>query len=343
VTHRVPFTPDLEADFSHIDVKSKEHQEQYPLIEFLSRCSSPDQVAAFVGSIFYDRSYMQQYLVIWGGGGDGKGALTRAIQKILASSFCVDSFDNMGRFWTSAFVGKRVVLFPDNNNMKAMQSGIWKQLTGGDPVRVEYKNENSFTAQLNAKYILTSNFAPVLKMDRADQRRAVVSYIQPICGEIDAEVEKRMHQPDQLQFLVEYCCWMYRKLSPDNGPIPIHKDQEEFIQNADEMTEQTLLSKFSFSPNMVMKLHDIKSIFPDRDVSPQKLSTILTDKFNCERFQARKEPRHVYYVGIGFKGYGFGFTPDEAEKANRATLNEVSDTQIYKKTLEKVLTKTKKS
>lgn len=328
VTHRVPFTPDLESGYDHVDIRSQEWRDAFPYLEFLSRCSAPEQVAAFIGSIFYPESYMQQYLVIWGGGNDGKGSVVRALQKVLAGAFHADSFEFMGRFWTSAFIGKRLIVFPDNNDQKAMQSGIWKQLTGGDSVRVELKGEATFTAGLNAKYMITSNFAPVLKMDRADQRRAIVAHIDQISGPIDPAVEARMAEWDQLKFMVEYSCWVYRKLCVNGGhkPIPVESDQTDLIQNADEELEQRMLDKFRFGPLYVTPVNVIREIL-DRDFNGNKVARILTDRFGCVRFQAREGGKYsvkrIYYAGIGV-GHWEG-----ANEINERNLAAVRGLKVY--------------
>ncbi len=304
VTHRVPFVPDMHADFSHVDIKSPDWCARHPYLEFLSRCSSPDQLAAFVGSIFCQESYMQQYLVIWGDGNDGKGSLIRALEKILDKAFHADSFEYVaGRFWTSSFIGKRLIVFPDNNHQGAMQKGIWKQLTGGDSVRVEFKNETTFTARLNAKYLISQNGAPVLKMDRADQRRALVVHVESIKGKIDPKVEQHLAEWDELKFMVEYSCWVYRKLCPGHLPIPIPKEQHEHIHNADEDIEQRILSKFQFGSSLfVLPLHEIWEGIAGT-VAMNRLGTILCSRFGCTSFRAREGGRYssrkVYVVGVG--------------------------------------------
>ena len=333
VTHRVPFTPDFESGYEHVDIRSPEWTARFPYLEFLSRCSAPEQVAAFIGSIFYPESYMQQYLAIWGGGNDGKGSVVRALQKVLAQAFHSDSFEFMGRFWTSAFIGKRLIVFPDNNDQKAMQSGMWKQLTGGDSVRVELKGEATFTAGLNAKYLITSNFAPVLKMDRADQRRAIVVHIDQIKGPIDPAVEARMAEWDQLKFMVEYSCWVYRKLCVNGGhkPIPVVSDQTDLIQNADEELEQRILDKFRFGPLYVTPVNVIRDIL-DRDFNGNKVARILTDRFGCVRFQAREGGKYsvkrIYYAGIGV-GHWEG-----ADQINERNLAAVRGLKVYEAAVE---------
>lgn len=336
VRKRVPFTPDMTADFSHIDIHDQDVKVRYPFIEFLSRCTSPDQLAAFIGSIFQDQSYNQQYLTIWGQGNDGKGSVCRALERILGEAYHSDSFDVMNQFWTSSFVGKRLVVFPDNNNQAAMQRGLWKQMTGGDHVRVEWKNDFVTSVQLNNKYLITSNFAPVLKNDRADQRRAIVVHVEGIPGEIDPRVEAKMHEWDQLKFLVEYCLWKYRTLCPDHQPIPVSADQVEQIQNADEGIEQAFLEKFNFGGDMVMRLHEIQKILGnDRDFSPQKIARVLKSRFGCEFFQYRADGgKHAakvsYYAGIGYRSYQYGFDSDQAEAANRAVKAELEKSEKYR-------------
>lgn len=331
VTHRVPFVPDLTADFSHVDITAQEWKDQYPFIEFLSRCSSPDQVAAFIGSIFYPESYRQQYLNIWGEGNDGKGSVVRALEKILAGAFHSDSFEFMGRFWTSAFIGKRLIVFPDNNDQKAMQSGMWKQLTGGDSVRVEIKREATFTAKLNAKFIITSNFAPVLKMDRADQRRAIVVRVAEIAGDIDPKIERVMAEDNQLKFLVEYSCWKYRSMCGDHQPIPIQDSQVDLIQNADDEIEQKILTMFSFSPTLVTPIHTIREVLGS-DFNHVKVPRILKQRFGCLDFQARTEGggrgavKHRYYVGIGVGSW-------DMQKQNERNYNAVKNLKKYQDTV----------
>lgn len=338
VAHRVPFAPDLNANFDHVNIKDDDWKKKHPFIEFLSRCSSSEQVAAYLGSIFYEQSYNQQYLTIWGDGNDGKGSLLRALHKILEGAYHSESFEHMSRpFWTSAFLGKRLIVFPDNNNQAAMQSGLWKQLTGGDAVRIEFKNENSFTTRLNAKYLITSNFAPVLKMDRADQRRLIVSHVAPINGKPDPAYDELMSDWEQLQFLVEYSAWQYRKMCQNGDkhlPIEVKDDQADFVQNADEEIEQEIVDKFSFSPLLVTPICLISQILGGK-VHHTKLSRILTDRFKCEKIwvkpagSGRHGVKRYYYVGIGVG-------PWDGEDRNTRNYNDVKHTTQYKNASEKM-------
>jgi hypothetical protein len=306
VTHRLDFIPDLDRDFSDLDIHDPLVHGSYPFFEFLSRCSSPDQYAAFVGSLFYVDSYMQQYLYVWGAGNDGKGAMMRAMSDILGSAFHSDSFEFIGRFWTSAFIGKRLIAFPDSNEQGAMQRGIWKQLTGGDPVRIELKGEAAFTATLNAKYCITSNFAPVLKMDKADQRRPIIVEVKGITGEIDPRWETELRRPEQLKLMVEYCCYKYRQIAIKYGthvPIPVDAEQSRLVQNADEALEQKIIENFSFDDSFVASVNEIRLAL-GADYNANKVGRVLVQRFGCVKFETRGEKMgrgaalQTFYAGL---------------------------------------------
>lgn len=329
VTHRIPFTHDPTRQFGLLDIDDKTTQERFPYIEFLSRCSSPKQLNAFIGSIFCDESYLQQYVILWGNGGDGKGTLIRSLGKLLDQAFHVDNFEFMNQFWTSSFIGKRLIVFPDNNNQKVMQSGLFKQLTGGDDIRMEIKNGETFTQKLNAKFLVTSNFAPILKMDKADQRRAIVIHVDPVKGDMSPSYEAGMQEIDQLKFMVDYSIWQYRQMCPDHGPIPTDRVQDRWIENADEELEQKIIARFRFGGGYVTAIDQIRSVL-DRDFNSNKVSRLLAERFGCVRFRARatdsddgKKVRKIYYAGIGVGNWA------HAEDLNRASLSEVSGTEAY--------------
>ena len=69
--------------------------------EFLSRTSNHEALCAFIGSLFVPKSDRQQYVYLYGSGGDGKGSLTRLLAKVLGKSYETVFADNAeNRFWT---------------------------------------------------------------------------------------------------------------------------------------------------------------------------------------------------------------------------------------------------
>lgn len=141
----------------------------------LKRMSNTAAFCAWLGSIFDRESANQQYVWIMGEGNDGKGALNRFLRRVFGPGY--QSKQPPGRhgdkFWTHGLLGKRLVVFPDCNDTEFVTSGLFKSLTGGDPVSVEVKGAMAYTAKLDAKYLIVSNERPDLSSSRADLRRVI--------------------------------------------------------------------------------------------------------------------------------------------------------------------------
>jgi P4 family phage/plasmid primase-like protien len=121
-----------------------------PFIEWLEQTVGGDPtvvqlIRAILRAIITGQTHYQRYLELIGPGGTGKGTLIRAIQALLGMKNVVStSFQRIAnnRFETSRFIEKRLVLIPDADyNPTAVD--VLKQLTGGDLIPYERKNENS--------------------------------------------------------------------------------------------------------------------------------------------------------------------------------------------------------
>ena len=104
--HRLTFVPD--------------HTMETPVFdEFLSRCSDPMALKCFIGSLFYPQADRQQYLWMFGDGGNGKGSIMRFLAKLMGPAYSSEVPPIKGdKFWTSGLQGKRLVAFPDCNDAK---------------------------------------------------------------------------------------------------------------------------------------------------------------------------------------------------------------------------------
>ena len=138
-------------------------------------------------------SYMQQYVWLHGKGNEGKGSLNRFLQRVFGPAYCSKQPNESGdKFWTHELLGKRLVVFPDCNDQKFVTSGLFKSMTGGDPVAVEAKGEMSYTTRLNAKYLVLSNEKPQISSEKADKRRIIYCEIAPREDLIDLNFEARL-------------------------------------------------------------------------------------------------------------------------------------------------------
>lgn len=161
--------------------------ESHPLFsEFLSRVSNSKALCAFIWSLFEPGSNTHQYLWIYGDGGNGKSSLGDFLSRCLGPSYmsknAVNSYGN--RNFSATLVGKRLAVFEDSNSTRFIQSGQFKEVTGGGSVEVEAKYENSYTTKLFVKFLFLSNFAPELSSKKADLRRIILCKVAPIVGEL---------------------------------------------------------------------------------------------------------------------------------------------------------------
>ena len=142
--------------------------------EFLSRTSNADAYQIFIGSLFYPNSDKQQYLWHYGRGLNGKGSMIRLLRRVLGPAFSAeDAGQAKSQFWTYGLIGKRLIVFPDCNSYSFPASQKFKSLTGGDPIRIERKNKDPYTEQLEAKFMFASNEKPGLSSQSSDVRRAI--------------------------------------------------------------------------------------------------------------------------------------------------------------------------
>lgn len=345
VTHRIGFDPDFAADFSWVDPSDENQVEKYPILNFISRCSDPAALLSFIGSIFEMKSFNQQYLYLWGEGSTGKSTLQRLLHKLLDKACHFDSFKSMdSNFWTYEFIGKRLVIFPDSNEASAMQTGLFKQLTGGDLIRCEKKYGAAISVKLNAKFMITSNFAPVLKEDKADLRRTIVIKVDPFEHDIDPTIESKMAEPEQLKFLVDYAIWTYCKncvVGNAHNPICVKDEQMEFIQNADEDIEEAIGSAFQFGPSEVATFHEVATVL-GKKFNHFKIGRILVEKMGCVKLRTRPknsnsyDAKITYYLGLSRRSW-IGEDLNNYNRERERIMNQIKDLDAYKKAHEKLV------
>ena len=200
----------------------------------LARLSNMDAFCAFVGSLMFDEARQHQYLWCYGVGGDGKGAINRWLANVFGRAYrSKHPPAPQDRFWTYGLIGSRVVVLPDCNSRGFTSSGVFKALSGGDPVDVEAKGQMSFTVTLGCKFIFFSNSKPQISSEKADIRRIIYCEFtgQP---EIAHDFEDRLWDEGG-RFLTK-CVNAYVSMCGGHGIIP--SDQYEVAQFVSENEEQ---------------------------------------------------------------------------------------------------------
>jgi hypothetical protein len=219
--------------------------------ELLSRSSSPDTIAAFVGSLFYKESDRQQYLYLYGDGNDGKGSLCRVLWELLGgASTALQPNVNSNRFWNSQIIGKRLGIFSDSDHVWWFTSGEFKSLTGNDPIFIDRKGEAGHTSKHDCKFIVSSNIRPDISGQRADMRRLLYAEMKTIDCDPDPSYQRRLC--DESQGILSYCKAVYLELCPNHEQIPVDeaslKLQHEIVDNNEEIYTEMFLRHFKAVP-----------------------------------------------------------------------------------------------
>jgi hypothetical protein len=256
----VSFTSDSCLSFVKID-KDLSQQECPHFKEFLSRCSEPDAVAAYIYSVFERKSDKQQYLWLYGDGQDGKGVLGRLIERALKGTYCTDSSNGSARdaHATSAYLGKRVLCYPDNSNRNLPRTDEFKMITGGDAIKINKKYCQPFTKRLDIKVLVLSNDLPALSSQKSDIRRAIISRVSPFTGRPDSRYEDRLWS--EFGAILNYCRSKYQELTTDHSPIQFNTiSTMELAKSNEEDYEMIFDEFFSCSDkDALLKPYDFKS------------------------------------------------------------------------------------
>ena len=146
---------------------------------FMARVKTEKQrsaLLAFIGAIFDRDKTPQQYAWLVGEGDDGKGSLFRLLQKMFSSRGSV-SFStepaSLDKHWAAQFVGKRFGFCAECEHPEIISNGMFKSITGGDPLPVRAMRKESTTVLIKTLLMLGSNKRPTIKWERALRRRAL--------------------------------------------------------------------------------------------------------------------------------------------------------------------------
>lgn len=207
--------------------------------EFLNRCSDANALSAFIGSIFFPESYMQQYLYLHGQGQDGKGSLINVLKNVIGEGYqTISPRGSSDRFWFMKTYGKRLCVATDLSLSDAQDfpvSGEIKAMTGGDPIFYEGKGENGFTDESISKILIASNFSPCITGQKSDMRRLIYITVSEVTGELDVRgYFERLNAESKA--IIEYCVSVYKKVCPEHGMIPCDVPTDVVDSSEEEYT-----------------------------------------------------------------------------------------------------------
>lgn len=244
--------------------------------EIMSRCSNARALQVWIGSLFDPKADLQQYVWLYGQGGNSKGALMRFLERVLGPAYMGQQPpERNDKFWTYSLRDKRLIVFPDCNNTTFVTTGLFKSLTGGDAIRVEGKGKDATSMRLSVKFLFSSNSRPRLSSERADQRRIIFCEL--------GAVERRDGYEDSLWLeggdFLKGCVELYRQECPASGPIGCV--EKEGIEEWTAVVEEEFQVAFDAS----FVLEPVDNTRPDREkafVKPKEFQTVLRAWFERE-------------------------------------------------------------
>lgn len=206
-----------------------------------------------IGSLFYRSNEQTQVLAfliddgVTSSGKNGKSRVLNFIEELTSTTTLgnltstVKTFDLANpndRFSKSALQHKLVNIDADLDKGKLDGTGELKKLSGGDTIRIEFKNKNSFNYTNYAKFIFSANKLPRFD-DESDgwlSRLMIIPFIRdlekpenrPFLDKSNAEKELR-ESPEVKGAFVYHCIREYMKVYKTGKRMPF--SQSEVARN----------------------------------------------------------------------------------------------------------------
>lgn len=113
---------------------------------------------------------MKKALFLQGEGDSGKSQLKSLVERIVGESNCssIELAQLEERFGTSSIYGKRIAGSSDMKYVSVKELNIFKQVTGGDTIRAEFKGKDDFPFKYNGLMWFCMNELPKFGGDRGD-------------------------------------------------------------------------------------------------------------------------------------------------------------------------------
>jgi hypothetical protein len=293
--------------------------------EFLNRSSDPEAFMAFVWSCFEMRNKSRQALWLYGAEGqDGKSTVLKVIGEVFgnaASSLNNNQLSSGSRFMLANFLNKRVVTFADVKNLRFPMTEIFRNLTSGDVVPVEFKGGDIVNVQMYIKMFLAANELPSTTVGNADMSRLIIIKVEASETTDDVDWEDRLRQ-EMPSFLFN-CRKAYEDRCPRHGQIRLSEITKTLVrESAEDFQEEfeILMDKaFVLDPEAETKASDVfDAVKKNGDIRRfEDFKRYIEHKFKIKKVQTRKgDARIRVYRGLKVKEAGrpFGKPPQLQHK-----------------------------
>ena len=125
-----------------------------------------DCLIELIGNTFISGMYFRNLFVLVGTGSNGKSKFMKLIEKLVGKVNCSNiSMQSLSddKFASSSLYGKKVNICADIPSTSINETGVLKQLTGGDTLMAQQKGKNAYFFVNEAKPIFSCNELPDIK------------------------------------------------------------------------------------------------------------------------------------------------------------------------------------
>lgn len=285
-----------------------------------------EEFKAFVYSIFCAKNSGRQALWIYDPNGKvGKSAVIKAICSLFPSDKDVGSIDSVAtldKFTFSKFWNKRLAVCGDCKNQFIIKSEFMHKLLGGDPVDVDYKMKDSFTAVPQTKVIIASNFKPKINEDSIHEASRVIPVLMSLKNLSPEERTKIRTSGDnsyseklksEMRAFLGKCRTAYKNLCETETDIKLTPKVEAFLASCTDGSSEEARSVveecFERNSSLVLTSSEIKKAiagycfkFKLKD-DPRNIESVVREWLTREAGEPRKGKTASGTRVVGFAGW----------------------------------------
>lgn len=278
--------------------------------EIFSRMSNAQAALNFIGSLFFPGNHRQQYLYLYGEGRNGKGAIVRFLERIFGNSAAsLDvPVDPSGMvkdpYFAAKLLGKRFVYFDELSVLNFPSSALFKRFTGNDSFNINQKFKPEYQNKVDAKFVFTSNDAPILYGADSDRRRAIICFIE----KAKPHESERPYEDllwDEGGGFISRCIKNYQETCEPHLEIPCdHSLFEEISEDTDRPYERMFEILFDEvdpgGPHERLKNCELHDLLSDRGLKRGGITLFKRwlareKKHKLERFDKKIDPAQTRY------------------------------------------------
>jgi len=262
---------------------------------------------AWIMSIFVAKNESRQLMWIHDNGGGGKGVIGKVLTKFMGD-YAVGAIGKAmldSQFGASSAYGKRLMIHGDNKNDRLLSTTLIHQITSGDRIPVEKKNQQAFPAWIYAKCLIMANCGPDADMYNLHERsRLLYITLDPFAEGADTSHLVRdeggvlqlkgdpTFEPRLLKEMPDFlaCCLKaYKKLCPHHGNIKTTIIHNEYVAEKCASTQQMQYEVF-FDENF--------EVLDDVAIPIQELQDLYEEEFGKGRNGIQAFKKYIATFGV---------------------------------------------